>query len=116
MCERRDDLEARILEDDGLVAGLSPEAAAVVRGWCRQRAFEALAALGPEQAVRQTDRSITTARQLTEAVVELQAGESRRWVLSRLNRICPDGEAALRILAEPRPIEDRLSDLLSRMS
>lgn len=115
MCELEDDLELRILEDDGLVAGLPPEAAAVVRGWCRQRACEALADLGPEQAARQTDRSISTARQLTEAVAELQAGEPRRWVLSRLNRICPDGEVALRILGDPRPIEERLSDLLSRI-
>lgn len=115
MWQMREDLRERILEDDGLVAGLGPEAAAVVRHWCEERLSELSTTAGPEVALRWTEEVVARARRVTEVAVRLSEGRDPNQLAESLGRVLPDGQAALSTLREPRPLPDRLKDVLERM-
>lgn len=106
------DLMARIEEDDGLVAGLSPDAAEVVREWCRRRVNAMVTTPGPEDVYVRADRVVASARMLTDIVRALLEQGPSAWLSARLSKVVPDGDAAMRILLQPRPLAERLGEVL----
>jgi hypothetical protein len=115
MMVRELDLVERVLEDDGLVEGLPPAAAHVVRNWCLQRVREIVDACGAEGAESRTDEVVARARTITQVVAELTQGRSSLWLAARLNRVVPDGAHALLALQAARPLEDRLTEVLAQV-
>lgn len=115
MTDWRDKIIQRIEEDEGLVAGLTPEAASAVRTWCRDRVAEAGDNLGPQVAADLADELVAKARMVTEVINELGSGEPSSWLAARLDRVLPDGATALEDLRASRPLEDRILSVLSHL-
>ncbi len=107
------DWEQRLLEDDGLVAGLADEAAAAVKQWCLEQIRIARDGALPTVSDDFVDTLVEQVRVVTDVVDALERHGPSRWMANRLSRVVTDGERALRVLAEPRPIADRLRDVLS---
>ncbi len=113
MFNRQVQLVDRVLEDEGLVAGLSDEAAQVVRDWCLEQARRVEERNGSDCAAECLDDVVADARLITEVVHEISTGVAERTVLARLGRVVPNGTAALQTLASPRPLPDRLREVLA---
>ena len=116
MWNRQLELVDRVLEDEGLVAGLTEEAAGVVRAWCIEQALGLAERNGVECAAVAVDELVARARLLTEVVNELQSGVPERRVLARLGRLVPNGPQALSTLESARPLPERLREVLAGMA
>ncbi|NUQ01788.1 MAG: hypothetical protein HUU35_18235 [Armatimonadetes bacterium] len=116
MCNGEQDLLERILEDEGLVAGLPLEASEAIRAWCVDRVSEAWRREGLAFASDYADELVAAARVVTEAFIELQTGVSARRIAARLGKVVADGEQALDTLTSARPLPERLRDVLDRVT
>lgn len=116
MTEREIDLMERIWEDEGLVLGLSTEAADAVRRWCVARVQPVVVDHGQDSAARYVDEIVARVRIVTEIVNELDDGVPDDLLTTRLGRVVTDGADALRILVcDECPLERRLTTVLDNL-
>lgn len=103
----------RVLEDDGLVAGLPPRAAAVVRGWCLSQVRDVIEHWGTDCAADWADQLVARVRTITDVVTSLPHEGPTPTLLCRLDCVVADRLSAWAELDSNGPLEQRLQSLLA---